>query len=113
MFGGANGLWLGLYEEWPLVLVADIAVCNWPRGVVKLEERLQAIHWLESPVPYWAHGVVVSHPLRMRKALGSNPSVSILPRWLRALGHSICTAPNASTHQPYAHLRSYIQLRVA
>ena len=25
-----------------------------------------------------AHGVVVSHPLRMRKALGSNPSVSIL-----------------------------------
>ena len=26
----------------------------------------------------WAHGVVVSHPLRMRKALGSNPSVSTL-----------------------------------
>ena len=26
---------------------------------------------------YWAHGVVVSHPLRMRKALGSIPSVSI------------------------------------
>ena len=26
---------------------------------------------------YGAHGVVVSHPLRMRKALGSNPSVSI------------------------------------
>ena len=25
----------------------------------------------------WAHGVVVSHPLRMRKALGSIPSVSI------------------------------------
>ena len=25
----------------------------------------------------WAHGVVVSHPLRMRKALGSNPSVSM------------------------------------
>ena len=25
-----------------------------------------------------AHGVVVSHPLRMRKALGSIPSVSIL-----------------------------------
>jgi hypothetical protein len=25
-----------------------------------------------------AHGVVASHPLRMRKALGSNPSVSIL-----------------------------------
>ena len=26
-----------------------------------------------------AHGVVASHPLRMRKALGSNPSVSIPP----------------------------------
>ena len=26
-----------------------------------------------------AHGVVASHPLRMRKALGSNPSVSIYP----------------------------------
>ena len=26
----------------------------------------------------WAHGAVVSHPLRMRKALGSNPSVSTL-----------------------------------
>ena len=26
-----------------------------------------------------AHGVVASHPLRMRKALGSNPSVSICP----------------------------------
>ena len=27
-----------------------------------------------------AHGVVVSHPLRMRKALGSNPSVSIFAK---------------------------------
>ena len=61
------------------------------------EERSQAIHWLESPFPYWAHGVVVSHPLRMRKALGSNPSVSILAPWLRAMGHIICTAPIAST----------------
>ena len=26
-----------------------------------------------------AHGVVVSHPLRMRRALSSNPSVSTLP----------------------------------
>ena len=26
----------------------------------------------------WAHGVVVSHPLRMRKAMGSNPSASIV-----------------------------------
>ena len=31
---------------------------------------------------YGAHGVVVSHPLLMRKALGSNPSVSrLLQQW--------------------------------
>ena len=30
------------------------------------------------PNSFRAHGVVVSHPLRMRKALGSNPSVSIV-----------------------------------
>ena len=34
-----------------------------------------------------AHGVVVSHPLRMRKALGSNPSVSILPTPARIPPH--------------------------
>ena len=31
-----------------------------------------------------AHGVVASHPLRMRKALGSNPSVSICARVMSA-----------------------------
>ena len=31
---------------------------------------------LEQKSVYGAHGVVESHPLRMRKALGSNPSVS-------------------------------------
>ena len=30
----------------------------------------------------WAHGVVVSHPLRMRKALGSNPSGSMFAKGL-------------------------------
>ena len=78
-----------------------------------LVKQLQGIHWFESPFPYWAHGVVVSHPLRMRKALGSNPSVSILVRWLRAMCHSICPAPTASSLQPHAHLRSHIQLGVA
>ena len=33
-----------------------------------------------------AHGVVVSHPLRMRKALGSNPSVSRLLQQLAQPG---------------------------
>ena len=40
---------------------------------------------------YGAHGVVVSHLLRMRKALGSNPSVSISAACLqlrRPLGYS-------------------------
>ena len=36
------------------------------RQLVHICERFQ----------HGAHGVVVSHPLRMRKALGSNPSVS-------------------------------------
>ena len=31
-----------------------------------------------APCTHGAHGVVASHPLRMRKALGSNPSVSIV-----------------------------------
>ena len=33
----------------------------------------------------WAHGVVVSHPLRMRKALGSNLSVSIFQNFCAIL----------------------------
>ena len=36
--------------------------------------RLVSIHGLMQPSR--AHGVMASHPLRMRKALGSNPSVS-------------------------------------
>ena len=32
----------------------------------------------------WAHGVVVSHPLSMREALGSIPSVSILAMFTAA-----------------------------
>ena len=31
----------------------------------------------DETIDHRAHGVVASHPLRMRKALGSNPSVSI------------------------------------
>ena len=34
-------------------------------------------NYLEIFINHWAHGVVVSHPLCMRKALGSIPSVSI------------------------------------
>ena len=41
-----------------------------------------------------AHGVVVSHPLRMRKALGSNPSVSILPHRVQC----IVPAPGVCRH---------------
>ena len=44
-----------------------------------VQKRLNS---LLNAVLHWAHGVVVSHPLRMRKALGSNRSVSIF-RFLR------------------------------
>ena len=43
-----------------------------------------------------AHGVVVSHPLRMRKALGSNPSVSIL--FWNATGEAV--PPSHHAHIP-------------
>ena len=45
------------------------------RGRLSANLRSFSIH--EATTNNWAHGVVVSHPLRMRKALGSNPSVSI------------------------------------
>ena len=49
-----------------------------------------------------AHGVVVSHPLRMRKALGSNPSVSILfwnaPREAEPPGHHTHIAKKSQGH---------------
>ena len=47
----------------------------------------------------WAHGVVVSHPLRMRKALGSIPSVSNLfrARW-KYKRFTACLASNYFAH---------------
>jgi hypothetical protein len=57
-----------------------------------------------------AHGVVVSHPLRMRKALGSNPSGSIVAACgcslagtrlvCRACQHLSSAARNFSKHKP-------------
>ena len=54
-----------------------------------------------------AHGVVVSHPLRMRKALGSNPSVSTFnissarlwcrPPPLRTSGINVCDVRGVSS----------------
>ena len=38
-----------------------------------------------------AHGVVVSHPLRMRKALGSNPSVSTFHSRRSAYLRNLCS----------------------
>ena len=40
-------------------------------------DGLRCDGFLVGECTYGAHGVVVSHPLRMRQALGSNPSVSI------------------------------------
>ena len=45
---------------------------NWHYQLVVLALGPCGIHTSQG-----AHGVVVSHPLRMRKALGSNPSVSM------------------------------------
>ena len=41
-----------------------------------------------------AHGVVVSHPLSMREALGSIPSVSILQGWLFLVGQKTTKSVN-------------------
>ena len=49
-----------------------------------------------------AHGVVVSHPLRMRKALGSNPSVSIT----FARGGLTMLSGTAPLHVPRSKARS-------
>ena len=51
---------------------------HWPGVLNGLTCAKKTPHNFVDAVLYWAHGVVVSHPLRMRKALGSNPSVSIL-----------------------------------
>ena len=50
-------------------------------------------------IRHWAHGVVVSHSLSMREALGSNPSVSIAYDVL---------IQSMSTH-PKAHLFSALK----
>ena len=53
--------------------------------------------------PQRAHGVVASHPLRMRKALGSNPSVSICRhiQGITSLGHEHDSHPwNARARGP-------------
>ena len=53
-----------------------------------------------STIPHRAHGVVVSHPLRMRKALGSIPSGSINEFWdclhIMAAGYGLpfCASPD-------------------
>ena len=53
-----------------------------------------------------AHGVVVSHPLRMRKALGSKPSVSNFQRRSGAYSRNLCSMcrPRAcNVVLPYKH----------
>ena len=53
-------------------LVARFMV--WRHELQEAYTRQDALRW------HGAHGVVVSHPLCMRKALGSNPSVSTFAR---------------------------------
>ena len=68
----------------------------------------------------WAHGVVVSHPLSMREALGSIPSVSIWPlqrrcvvppdeaTWPRHLGGG----PSEGWRQPSARGGAAVPMKV-
>ena len=53
--------------------------CCFYQRVLFLWQQLFTKHFIGNALlyPHRAHGVVVSHPLRMRKALGSIPSVSI------------------------------------
>ena len=61
------------------------------------------------PSSIWAHGVVVSHPLSMREALGSIPSVSIC---VIKLTTPLLTLPVASNRQYLEHEDSVLN-RVA
>ena len=65
---GGRRCWMG----WVLVClrVAGRWSLKTPRGAVRFSLR-------HVQTASWAHGVVVSHPLSMREALGSIPSVSI------------------------------------
>ena len=47
------------------------------RGLQVSPNAVAQVVFFVGAVSQWAHGVVASHPLRMRKALGSIPSVSI------------------------------------
>ena len=61
-------------------------------------ERLQGLYYLHCCSTSRAHGVVVSHPLRMRKALGSIPSVSSFSATPRHFSNSIsCWLANSSS----------------
>jgi hypothetical protein len=52
-----------------------------------------------------AHGVVVSHPLRMRKALGSIPSVSISAVFCHDAQPPLCLAADMRILRMQDHLR--------
>ena len=52
----------------------------------------------------WAHGVMVPHPLRMRKAQGSNPSVSM---------HMCMHDSDGSRDYWFAHMHTYVAEYVA
>ena len=74
---------------------------------VQLLELTRCV-FLSSPTAHGAYGVVVSHPLRMRKALGSNPCVSILSvvSHKPAL-HEMCPRVRLSLAPATAHVRAH------
>ena len=52
-------------------------IMNDTRKAFDTSQRGVLLDMLVHKHKHWAHGVVVSHPLRMRKALGSDPNVSV------------------------------------
>ena len=72
---------------------ASALLCE-PRGLYAAEATPTYLNM--ASVCKRAHGVVVSHPLRMRKALGSNPSVSIFICFRSTATRQLKKSPNAA-----------------
>ena len=54
----------------------------------------------------WAHGVVASHPLRMGKALGSNPKVSNVINGDLGRARARTHIGRAGAHAPWTRVRA-------
>ena len=76
----ATGM-LPVHEPWLMQSAPYSDDCCTGTPVAFPSEHFQHVNALAAQSHSRAHGVVASHPLRMRKALGSNPSVSTSFGW--------------------------------